>query len=80
MGLGGKAVGRRAVVIEPFLAEAETGNEMFSYGGEFSCCFPVLHIERLGPLSARARARAKFHGQLRLSTAVTIRDQSGRPD
>lgn len=78
MGLGGKAVGRRAVVIEPFLAEAETGNEMFSYGGEFSCCFPVLHIERFGPLSARARA--KFHGQLRLSTAVTIRDQSGRPD
>lgn len=69
-------MGRRAVVIEPFLAEAETGNEMFSYGGEFSCCFPVLHIERFGPLSARA----KFHGQLRLSTAVTIRDQSGRPD
>lgn len=50
-------MGRRAVVIEPFLAEAETGNEMFSYGGEFSCCFPVLHIERFGPLSARARAR-----------------------
>ncbi|XP_024901510.1 uncharacterized protein LOC112478489 [Pteropus alecto] len=33
VGLGGKAVGRSAVVIEPFLAEAETGNEMFSYGG-----------------------------------------------
>lgn len=48
-------MGKRAVVIEPFLAEAETGNEMFSYGGEFSCCFPVLHIERFGPLSARAR-------------------------
>lgn len=36
VGLGGKAVGRSAVVIEPFLAEAETGNEMFSYGGESS--------------------------------------------